>query len=220
MVAQNPAPPQGGNTGHPPSGDASSSSLVFMCNETIDLMTRTNTYDTPPGKMSNESLANGTVNDTPSTSATPPSRPLQIEKPNFDSILRPPKSTIRRSTFNPNTRASQNYNIVEDLAQAPCAMSTLEVLQNCPSQRRTLLESIGVVDPESSNTITFNLEDYKTRLSHQLAFQIQVVVWNQSIHRTILDEGASTCVMSLSCWKPLGSPSLNQSPTTLKSFDG
>jgi hypothetical protein len=99
-------------------------------------------------------------------------------------------------------------------------MSTLEVLQNCPSQRRTLLEAIGVVDPESSNTITFNMEDYKLRLSHQLAFQIQVVVQNISIHHTILDEGASTCVMSLSCWKSINSPSLNQSPTTLKAFDG
>lgn len=26
--------------------------------------------------------------------------------------------------------------------------------------------------------------------------------------------------MSLSCWKVIGSPSLNQSPTTLKAFDG
>jgi len=76
MVAQNPAPPQGGNTGHPPSGDASSSSLVFMCNKTIDLTTKTKTYDTPPGKTSNESLANGTANETLSTFATPPSGPL------------------------------------------------------------------------------------------------------------------------------------------------
>jgi hypothetical protein len=92
-----------------------------------------------PGK---ESVTNGTVTDPPSTSVTPPSGPLHIEKPNFDSILRPPKSTIRKSTFNPNSRAAQNYNIVEDLAQAPCAMSALEVLQHFPSQRRTLLEAI------------------------------------------------------------------------------
>jgi hypothetical protein len=160
------------------------------------------------------------VTDPPSTSVTPPSGPLQIEKPNFDSILHPPKSTIQKSTFNPNSRASQNYNIVEDLAQAPCAMSTLEVLQNFPSQHRTLLAAIGAVDPESSNTITFNLDDYKSRLSHQLVFQIEVVVHNQHIHRTILDEGASTCVMSLACWKGLKSPGLNQSPTMLKAFDG
>jgi hypothetical protein len=109
-----------------------------------------------------KSVTNGTVTDPPSTSVTPPSGPLQIEKLNFDSILCPPKSTIRKLTFNPNSRVAQNYNIVEDLAQAPCAMSALEVLQHCPSQRRTLLEAIGAIDPESSNNITFNLDNFKS----------------------------------------------------------
>jgi hypothetical protein len=45
-------------------------------------------------------------------------------------------------------------------------------------------------------------------------------VHNQQIHRTILDEGASTCVMSLACWKGLKSPSLNKSTTMLHAFDG
>ena len=36
----------------------------------------------------------------------------------------------------------------------------------------------------------------------------------------VLDEGASTSVLSLTCWKSLGSPELVTSPTTLKSFDG
>jgi hypothetical protein len=210
---------QGGNPGHPPNEDASSSAHIYMFNG-VYLTTRTMTYDTPPGKPGKESVTNGTVTDPPSTSVTPPSGPLQIEKPNFDSILHPPKSTIRNLTFNPNSRASQNYNIVEDLAQAPCAMSALKVLQHFPSQRRTLLAAIGAIDPESSNNITFNLDNYKSRLSHQLAFQIDVVVHNQHIHRTILDEGASTCVMSLAYWKGLKSPGLNQSPTMLKSFDG
>jgi hypothetical protein len=35
-----------------------------------------------------------------------------------------------------------------------------------------------------------------------------------------LDEGAPTCVMSFICWKFLKSPSLNQSPTMLRAFDG
>jgi hypothetical protein len=61
----------------------------------------------------------------------------------------------------------------------------LEVLQHCPSQRRTLLATIGTIDPESSNNIMFNLDNFKSRLSHQLAFQIDVVVHNQQIHRTI-----------------------------------
>jgi hypothetical protein len=61
-------------------------------------------------------------------------------------------------------------------------MSTLEVLQHCPSQRRMLLASIGAFDPESSNNIMFNLDNFTSRLSHQLAFQIDVVVHNQQIH--------------------------------------
>jgi hypothetical protein len=81
------------------------------------------------------------------------------------------------------------------LAQAPCAMSALEVLQHYPSQRRTVLAAIDTVDPESSNHIMFNLDNYVSQLSHQLSFQVDVVVKNQQIHRTVLDEGASTCVM-------------------------
>jgi hypothetical protein len=38
--------------------------------------------------------------------------------------------------------------------------------------------------------------------------------------RIVVDEGASTCIMSISCWKALGSPKLNTSATLLKSFDG
>jgi hypothetical protein len=99
-------------------------------------------------------------------------------------------------------------------------MSALEVLQHCPSQRRTLLAAIGTFDLESSNYLTFNLDDHQPRLSHHLTFQSDVVVHNQKIHRTILDEGASTCVMSLACWKGLKSPALNKSATMLRAFDG
>jgi hypothetical protein len=161
LVAQNPAPPTGGNPNHPPNEEASSSAHIYMFNG-IDLTTRTMTYDTPPGKPDKEKVTTGTTPDPPSTTVTPPSGPLQIEKPSFDSILHPPKSTIRKSTFNPNSRAAQNYNIVEDLAQAPCAMSALEVLQHFPSQRRTLLAAIRAIDPESSNNITFNLDNFKS----------------------------------------------------------
>jgi hypothetical protein len=38
--------------------------------------------------------------------------------------------------------------------------------------------------------------------------------------RTIIDEGASTCVMSFACWKAIGSPPLNESQNTLKAFNG
>ena len=138
----------------------------------------------------------------------------------FESILHPTKITIHKSTFNPSSRAAQNYNIVENLAQASCAISVDEVIQDSPSQHRTLLVAIEAIDLESSNNITFNLDNFKSQISHPLAFQIDVVVHNQHIHHTILDEGGSTCGMSLACWKGLKSPALNQSPTMLRDFDG
>ena len=60
----------------------------------------------------------------------------------------------------------------EDLAQEPCAMSTLEVLQSCPSQRKNLLTALGAVDLDKTNLIHFNVENYKPRLLHKLAFRI------------------------------------------------
>ena len=58
---------------------------------------------------------------------------IHIEKIILDTVLHPPKSTIQKSLFNPNALANQYYNVVEDLAQEPCAMSTLKVLQIYPT---------------------------------------------------------------------------------------
>jgi hypothetical protein len=99
-------------------------------------------------------------------------------------------------------------------------MSALEVLQSCPAQRRALLKSIGGIDPTDTNLIVFDLEDHIPRLPPQLAFQIQVVVADKSICQTVIDEGASTCVMSFTCWKAIGSPPLNESQNTLRAFNG
>jgi hypothetical protein len=160
LVAQTPTP---GGSSNQPHDEASISAHIYMFNG-VNLTTRSATYDTLV-KPDKPKTANGSSPDplpyvVNHPSVSPPSGPLQIEKPSFDSILRPPKRTIQKSTFNPNSRAAQNYNIVEDLAQAPCAMSALEVLQHCPNQCRTLLASIGAFDPESSNYITFNLDDH------------------------------------------------------------
>jgi hypothetical protein len=96
MVAQTPSP--GGSSSHP-NDEASSSAHIYMFNG-INLNTLSKTYDTPgnpdKGKDTN---GTGTLPDpSPSSvslpSVNPPSGPLQIEKPAFDSILRPPKSTI------------------------------------------------------------------------------------------------------------------------------
>lgn len=64
------------------------------------------------------------------------------------------------------------------------------------------------------------MENHVLHLPHQTAFLIQVTINENMIHRTIIDEGDSTYIMSLSCWKEVSSPTLNQSPNTLESFDG
>ena len=87
-------------------------------------------------------------------------------------------------------------------------MSTLEVLQSCPTQRINLLTDLGALDLDNTNLIHFNVENYKSRLPHQLAFQIIKKVVGKNMFRTVLDEGATTSVLSLSYWKTIGSPEL------------
>jgi hypothetical protein len=56
-------------------------------------------------------------------SPPPLEMPLQIEK--LDPPPRILKGVLKHSTHNPNARVAQNYSIVEDLGQTPCAMSAL-----------------------------------------------------------------------------------------------
>ena len=103
----------------------------MMSLDTINLQTLSQNYDKPVDKKEyHSSLGKAPSTSSPESSSTVP---LSIEKPTLDMILRPPKSTLRKAVFNPNARAAQFYNVVEDLAQVPCAMSTLEVLQSCPT---------------------------------------------------------------------------------------
>ena len=99
-------------------------------------------------------------------------------------------------------------------------MSTLEVLQSCPMQCKNLLTTLGELDPNNTNLIHFNVENYKSILPHQLPFQIASRLVGRKVHQTILDEGASTSVLSIAYWRAIGSPKLTNYPTTLKYFDG
>ena len=67
-----------------------------------------------------------------------PSLPLQIEKTLGETMTHIPKGAFKRASHNPNERAAQNYSVVEDLSQTPCAMSALEVLQSFPAQWKAL----------------------------------------------------------------------------------
>jgi hypothetical protein len=134
------------------------------------------------------------------------------------------KGVFKKASHNPNVRATQNYSVVEDLSQTPCAMSALEVLQSFPSQRKALLVALGSAETCNPGMIMLDTTDLKPRLPYHVVFQIVVAhptkYFTQNIFCTVVDEGASTCVMSLACWKAIGQPILSLSPTLLTAFDG
>ena len=99
-------------------------------------------------------------------------------------------------------------------------MSALEVLQSCPPQRKSLLSALGINADNSSSIIKFETMGLKPRLRYYVSLLIHVECLNMTVKHTVIDEGATTFVMSLSCWKGLGSPMLYQSATMLTDFDG
>ena len=66
----------------------------------------------------------------------------------------------------------------------------------------------------------FHLSDVKIFLPYHVALSIDVIHGGKTIGREVVDEGGSTCVMSLSYWKALKSPELVPSNTLLTAFDG
>jgi hypothetical protein len=79
---------------------------------------------------------------------------------------------------------------------------------------------LGALEPSGSKVIKFDVTDVKPRLPYHVAFQIHVGYSKYTIKHAVIDEGIATCVMSLICWKALGSPTLSQSLAMLTSFDG
>jgi hypothetical protein len=138
-------------------------------------------------------------------------------------MTRIPKGAFKKYFHNPNERAAQNYSGVEDLSQTPCAMSALEVLQSCPAQRKSLLTGLGSTETCNSGTIMLDTTDLKPCLPYHVAFPIVVAhptkTFTRNIFRTVVDEGTSTCIISLACWKAIGQPALSTSPTLLTVFD-
>lgn len=66
--------------------------------QTVNLLMRARTYDTPEGSYPEKDSA----------SIFQPNGPIQIEKPTLYTVLRPPKGVLRRSMHNPNARAAHN----------------------------------------------------------------------------------------------------------------
>jgi hypothetical protein len=103
-----------------------------------------------------------------------PSLPLQIENMLSETMTRIPKGEFKCTSHNPNTRAAQNYSVVEDLFQTPCAMSALEVLQSFPAQRKALLTALGSTETCNLGTIMLDTTDLKPRFPYHVTFQIVV----------------------------------------------
>jgi hypothetical protein len=170
--------------------------FINMIDEKIDVATQSRDYSSKQTILGLESPP------------PPPEMNLQIEK--LETSPRILKGVLKRSTHNPNARASQNYSIVEDLGQTPYAMSALEVLQKCPSRRNSLLSALGSLQPSGSKVIKFDVKDVKPLLPYRVGFQIHVEYSNYTIKCEVVDEGVATCVMSLVCWKALGSLTLSK----------
>ena len=95
----------------------------------------------------------------------------------------------------------------------------MEVLQTWPSQQKELLSQLGAVDPVKTRLITFDLERKNPWLPSLVVLQIPVKIWNITIHHYIINEGASTCIMSKIVRQQLMSPKLIPSSITLQAYD-
>ena len=78
---------------------------------------------------------------------------------------------------------------------------------------------MGAVDPTDTRLITFDLDNCKPRLPAAVAIQVPVKIRNITVHRCIIDEGASTCIMSKTVWQKLGSPEIIPFAITLRAYD-
>ena len=89
----------------------------------------------------------GSSQPSPSKELDPLGTPLRNEKPVDKPEAAPhiPKGVLKHLGHNPNAQAAQNYSVVDDLGHSPCAMSALEVLHSCPSQRKELFSALGVM---------------------------------------------------------------------------
>ena len=154
-----------------PQSSVPSGSQVFMMNDSASISIATQSKDYAGSR---QEMGKEIVDGPP---PPPIFGPLEIERHNAESIVRPPsKGVLHKSSYNPNACAAHHYNIVEDLAQAPSAMSALEVLQSCLSQWKALLSAIDGADPSDTILLAFDLENFVSQLLHQIALIIQVVI--------------------------------------------
>ena len=88
----------------------------------LNLQTRSRQYPKPPAQSASEHPSSGSIEPLSS-----PSGPLHIPQPKVEVHTKIPKGPLRRNAA--SGRAAHLYSIVDDLAQSPAAISTLELLQ-------------------------------------------------------------------------------------------
>ena len=160
MVAQVLAQQPANHNVTAPSGDGSSSFNILM-EDSIDLTTWVKSYEKQP---------KGERSATADSPPVPQSNgPLTLDKPTFDASSHPWNGALRHTTHNLNGQDAQHYNIVEDISQAPCAMSALEVLQSFPGQWKYFLSAIGAIDSINSSLLCFHIENSEPHLPHTIA---------------------------------------------------
>jgi hypothetical protein len=106
---------EGGSQGPPMSSSNPTSTNVYMMKGSVDIMTRIRDYGMRNTYEKGKEAKN-------------PHLPLHIEKTLGETMTHIPKGAFNKYSHNPNARAAQNYSVVEDLSQTPCAMLALEVL--------------------------------------------------------------------------------------------
>jgi hypothetical protein len=124
---------EGGIQGPPPSLNNPSSTNVYMMKGDFYITTRAHDYGKPGTSEKGKEAKN-------------PPLPLYIENTLGETTMHIQKGAFKKYSYNPNVRATQNYSMVEDFSQTPCARFALEVLQSFPSQRKALLASLGYVE--------------------------------------------------------------------------
>lgn len=195
-----------------PQSSASSGSQVLMMSTPINVATRLEYYQTPTSTVGREK-------EVAPSSSTPSYGPLHIECPNPDSTIWPPsRGVLWKSSYNPNSRTTQNY--CWGFRSGAISYVGSQGAPKLPITVEIFVVSYQRFWSHDSNLICFDLENHVLCLPHQIAFLIQVIINEKTIHQTIIDEGASTYVMSTTCWKAISSPALNQSSNRLEAFDG
>jgi hypothetical protein len=131
---------------HP--GNLTDHNILLTSEEDIIFQRRGSQYDAP-------------LEYTPTTSETTPTtvaQPLMIPRPNIEPTIHIPHIPLQHNVNKPWSREAHNYSLIDDLAQSLASMSILEVLQTCPTQWKSLLSTLGAVNPTDTRLITFDLD--------------------------------------------------------------